>query len=129
MARKTPRVLTDEQWERIAPHLPAQGARLGPAPGRRGGGRVRPGHPAPEEPGEAGPDRRPAAAAVQAAVAGGADERLAALLPGSGRPLVPLLVPVRRPRVPGLYPHGTTEVLNPPLLHWGLMMTAFAFYD
>jgi transposase len=22
MARKTPRVLTDEQWERIAPHLP-----------------------------------------------------------------------------------------------------------
>src|SRR5829696_2149384 len=23
MARKTPRVLTDEQWERIAPHLPA----------------------------------------------------------------------------------------------------------
>jgi transposase len=23
MARKTPRVLTDDQWERIAPHLPA----------------------------------------------------------------------------------------------------------
>jgi transposase len=23
MARKTPRVVTDEQWERIAPHLPA----------------------------------------------------------------------------------------------------------
>ena len=60
-------------------------------------------------------DRRPAAAPVQAAVAGGADQRLAALLPGPGRPLVSLLVPVRRPRVPGLHPHGVTEVLNPSL--------------
>jgi hypothetical protein len=60
-------------------------------------------------------DGRPPAAAVQAAVDGRADERLAAPLPRAGRPLVPLLVPVRRPRVPGLHPHGVAEVLIPSL--------------
>ena len=75
-------------------------------------GGVRPGHPAPAEPEEAAAGRRAAAAAVQAAVDGRADQRLAALLPGAGGPLVSLLVPVHRPRLLGVHPHGTTEVLK-----------------
>src|SRR5436309_2845875 len=61
---------------------------------------------------EAAAGRRAATAPVQAALEGGADQRLAALLPGPGGPLESLLVPVQRARLPGLHPHGTTEVLK-----------------
>src|SRR5262245_43997077 len=75
-------------------------------------------HPAPQEPGAAVAQRRPAVAALPAPVAGGADERVAVLLPGAGGSLVPLLLHVRRSGVWRLHSHGQPKVLKrSPGLH------------
>jgi hypothetical protein len=79
---------------------------------RPGGGGLHARDPAPQESGQAEPQRRAEASPLSASLADRADKRLAALLSRLGRSLVALLVHVCGHGLLGLHAHGVTTVLK-----------------
>src|SRR5882762_277978 len=88
--------------------------------------RVHARHSAPQEPGEAQPQRRAAAAPLSASVAGRAHQRLAALLSRLGRTVGVLPLHVRGLGVFEFHPYGFTTVLKQSLARSKMRRASFS---